>query len=121
MTVRPETKFLDPLICTTRDGVRNVFRDVQVITSVDKDQVIQLVREFGVRMKEILVYERVTEAIQARKSPSYLYIQVDFELFGNCPLPLLALLFQQYHRRNLQHQVSGDNPFCGKYPFGIPG
>ena len=26
----PETKMMNPLICTTRDGVRNVFRDVQV-------------------------------------------------------------------------------------------
>ena len=28
--VTAETKTMDPLICTTRDGVRNVFRDVQV-------------------------------------------------------------------------------------------
>ena len=28
--VTPETKTMDPMICTTRDGVRNVFRDVQV-------------------------------------------------------------------------------------------
>ena len=27
----PETKMMNPLICTTRDGVRNVFRDVQVV------------------------------------------------------------------------------------------
>ncbi len=64
VVVRPETHYLDPLVCTTRDGVRNVFRDVQVITSVAKEQVVPLVREFGVHMKEILVYERVTEMIQ---------------------------------------------------------
>ncbi len=29
-------------------------------------QVIELVREFGVHLKDILVYERVTEAIQVR-------------------------------------------------------
>ena len=27
----PETRTMDPMVCTTRDGVRNVFRDVQVI------------------------------------------------------------------------------------------
>ncbi len=37
--VRPETKYLDPLVCTTRDGVKNVFRDVQVITSIREEQV----------------------------------------------------------------------------------
>ena len=30
LRITPETKTLDPMICTTRDGVRNVFRDVQV-------------------------------------------------------------------------------------------
>ncbi|TRY77064.1 hypothetical protein TCAL_08349 [Tigriopus californicus] len=62
--VRPETKFLDPMICTTQDGVRNVFRDVQVISSIDKTQVLPLVRSFGTKMKEILIYERITEAVQ---------------------------------------------------------
>jgi len=28
--ITPETKTLDPMVCTTRDGVKNVFRDVQV-------------------------------------------------------------------------------------------
>ncbi len=37
--VRPETRFMEPMVCTTRDGVRNVFRDVQVITSISKQQV----------------------------------------------------------------------------------
>ena len=31
LKVIPETKVMNPLVCTTRDGVRNVFRDVQVI------------------------------------------------------------------------------------------
>ena len=29
--ITPETMKLGPMICTTQDGVRNVFRDVQVI------------------------------------------------------------------------------------------
>ena len=29
--VTPETMKLSPMICTTQDGVKNVFRDVQVI------------------------------------------------------------------------------------------
>jgi hypothetical protein len=28
--VTAETKTMEPMVCTTRDGVRNVFRDVQV-------------------------------------------------------------------------------------------
>ena len=30
----PETRTMDPMVCTTRDGVRNVFRDVQVCSIV---------------------------------------------------------------------------------------
>ena len=30
ITVRPETKILDPMKCTTKDGVSNVFKNVQV-------------------------------------------------------------------------------------------
>jgi hypothetical protein len=39
LLIRPETEVLDPMVCTTRDGVRNVFRDVQVISSIKKDKV----------------------------------------------------------------------------------
>jgi len=60
----PETRTMDPMVCTTRDGVRNVFRDVQVITSIEEDQVLVLVRQFTTDLKTILVYDRVREAIQ---------------------------------------------------------
>ena len=62
--VVPETEVMRPLVCTTRDGVRNVFRDVQVISSLRKDQVLDLVRRFSPKLKVILVYDRVSEAIQ---------------------------------------------------------
>ena len=39
MEIRPQTKVMDPMVCTTRDGVKNVFRDIQVISSVSKDKV----------------------------------------------------------------------------------
>lgn len=62
--VTPETKVLNPMVCTTRDGVRNVFRDVQVITSVEEDHVWSLVKRFSADLKTILVYDRVRESIQ---------------------------------------------------------
>ena len=64
LQVTPETKMLNPLICTTRDGVRNIFRDIQVISSLDPGQVLDLVRRYTPKMKHILVYDRVEEAIQ---------------------------------------------------------
>ena len=64
LQVTPETKMLNPLICTTKDGVRNIFRDIQVISSLDPGQVLELVRRYTPKMKHILVYDRVEEAIQ---------------------------------------------------------
>jgi len=61
--VTPETMKLSPMICTTQDGVKNVFRDVQVITSIDEEQVYQLVKRFTSKLKYILIYDRVREAI----------------------------------------------------------
>ena len=39
--ITPETETMEPMICTTRDGVRNVFRDVQVF----------------IQMKSLLVFQ----------------------------------------------------------------
>ena len=33
LRLTPETETMNPMVCTTRDGVRNVFRDVQVSSS----------------------------------------------------------------------------------------
>jgi regulator of protease activity HflC (stomatin/prohibitin superfamily) len=38
LRITPETKVLDPMVCTTRDGVRNVFRDVQVHLILNKTE-----------------------------------------------------------------------------------
>lgn len=81
LRVTPETKVMDPMVCTTRDGVRNVFRDVQVpvvfkihfcgfnihpqvISSLDPKFIHVLVKQFTHDLKYILVYDRVREAVQ---------------------------------------------------------
>ena len=46
---------------TIRDGVSNVFKNVQIISSVDKDRVFDLVSKFGDNMKSILIYDRVAQ------------------------------------------------------------
>jgi len=64
IAIRPETRYINPLTCTTSDGVVNVFRDIQVISSIDQDKVQGLVRRFGSGIKEILVYDRIKEGVQ---------------------------------------------------------
>ena len=65
VVVRPETTYLDPLTCTTSDGVTNIFRNVQVICSVDQSKLRYLITNYGNDMKKVLVYDRVAEAVQA--------------------------------------------------------
>ena len=59
----PETHSLDLNLIqvTIRDGVSNVFKNVQIISSVDKDRVFDLVSKFGDNMKSILIYDRVAQ------------------------------------------------------------
>jgi len=65
VTVRPETFYLNPLQCTTSDGVMNVFREVQVISSIDQDRLKPLITNFGNDIKQVLVYDRIQEGIQS--------------------------------------------------------
>lgn len=64
LRLTPETEIMNPMVCTTRDGVRNVFRDVQVITSLEEKYVHQLVKRFTSDLKNILVYDRVRESVE---------------------------------------------------------
>ena len=64
VNVRPETKFLDPMKCTTKDGVSNIFKNVQVISSINTDRIFQLVSKYGNDMKKVLIYDRIAQGIQ---------------------------------------------------------
>ena len=64
VNVRPETKFLDPMKCTTKDGVSNIFKNVQVISSINTDRIFQLVSRYGNDMKKVLIYDRIAQGIQ---------------------------------------------------------
>lgn len=65
VTIRPETRYLNALKCTTSDGVVNVFRDIQVISSLNKDKIFDLIMSFGNDIKQVLVYDRISEGIQS--------------------------------------------------------
>eukprot|EP00091_Calanus_sinicus_P008811 TRINITY_DN21022_c0_g1_i1.p1 TRINITY_DN21022_c0_g1~~TRINITY_DN21022_c0_g1_i1.p1 ORF type:complete len:249 (-),score=69.55 TRINITY_DN21022_c0_g1_i1:56-802(-) len=65
VTIRPETRYLNALKCTTSDGVVNVFRDIQVISSLNKEKIFDLILSFGNDIKQVLVYDRISEGIQS--------------------------------------------------------
>jgi len=65
VTIRPETRYLNALKCTTSDGVVNIFREIQVISSLNKDKIFDLILSFGNDIKQVLVYDRISEGIQS--------------------------------------------------------
>ena len=62
--IRPQTDTLPPLVSITKDGIQNTFNDVQVISRVKVDQLIAMVRKFGVSFRESLIYDRVKEELR---------------------------------------------------------
>lgn len=61
---RPHTDILDPIYGVTKDGITNIFKDIQVLTDVKLEQVIPMVRRFGKDFKRALVYDRVSEELR---------------------------------------------------------
>ena len=43
----------------------NVFRDIQVISSLNKEKIFDLILSFGNDIKQVLVYDRISEGIQS--------------------------------------------------------
>ena len=55
---------LMPMAIVTRDGIQNVFKDVQIISRVDVDKVVFMVQRFGLVFRQALVYDRVKEELR---------------------------------------------------------
>jgi regulator of protease activity HflC (stomatin/prohibitin superfamily) len=62
--IRPQTDTLPPMASITRDGIQNIFKDVQIISRVDVDQVVFMVQRFGIGFRQALVYDRVKEELR---------------------------------------------------------
>lgn len=62
--IRPETVQLEPVLAITKDGIENTFREINVITTVQKSKLHQMVKDFGVDFKRTLVYDRVKEDLR---------------------------------------------------------
>ncbi|CAG0889033.1 unnamed protein product [Cyprideis torosa] len=64
ITIRPDTSILKEVECVTRDGIKNYFYDVQVISSVEADKLVGIVRKFGSDFKRLLVLDRISEELR---------------------------------------------------------
>ena len=48
----------------TRDGIQNTFHNIQVLSSVEINSLIALVKKFGMEFRRALVYDRVAEELR---------------------------------------------------------
>merc|ERR1712226_397519 len=62
--IRPRTDTMDPISTVTKDGIRNTFHNVQVISDVNPASLVQLVKKFGLEFHKTLVFDRVYEELR---------------------------------------------------------
>jgi len=62
--IRPRTDRLPAITTITKDGIANTFHDVQVISDVQADRVVPLVKKYGLEFHETLVFDRIYEEIR---------------------------------------------------------
>ena len=48
----------------TKDGIENTFREIQAITTVKKDKIITMTKQFGIEFKNVLIYDRIKENLR---------------------------------------------------------
>jgi len=62
--VRPQTDTLPSMTAVTKDGVENTFNDVQVISRVREENLIQMIKSFGLNFRKPLIFDRVKEELR---------------------------------------------------------
>ena len=62
--IRPETYKMDPVPAITKDGIRNTFKEINVITMVKRDKLVFMAKKFGVDFKKSLVFDRIKEDLR---------------------------------------------------------
>jgi len=62
--IRPQTDSLKAMEAITKDGITNTFNDVQVISRIRVDNLIPMVRKFGLDFRGSLIFDRVKEELR---------------------------------------------------------
>jgi len=64
VVIRPQTEVLESISTVTRDGIQNTFHNIQVLSNVDVEFLIPLIKKFGMEFRRALVYDRVAEQLR---------------------------------------------------------
>ena len=61
--IRPQTQTLEGIKTVTRDGIENHFEGIQVISKVEKSELINLVKKYGLEFRDALIHDRIKEEL----------------------------------------------------------
>jgi len=62
--IRPETDKLPSMQASTKDGITILFDDIQVISRINEGAVTDIMKRFGSKFKQALVFDRVREELR---------------------------------------------------------
>jgi len=62
--IRPEEKDLGYMDAVTKDGIEITFKGVSVLSRTKKEQVIHLIKTYGMDFKDVLIYDRIIEDLR---------------------------------------------------------
>jgi len=62
--VRPEETKMNYVEAITKDGIEISFEGISVLSRTTKKKVIDMIKEYGIRFKEVLIYDRIKEDLR---------------------------------------------------------
>ena len=62
--IRPEETKMNYVEAITKDGIEISFEGISVLSRTTKEKVIGMIKEYGIRFKEVLIYDRIKEDLR---------------------------------------------------------
>ena len=64
INIQPQTDTLGPVSAVTRDGIQTTFNNIEVLTLFNISQLVGLVRQYGLKFHDTLVFDRIKEELR---------------------------------------------------------
>jgi len=62
--IRPEEEKMSSLQAITKDGIEITFQGISVLSRTTKNNVVGLIKKYGVNFKQVLIYDRIREDLR---------------------------------------------------------
>ena len=81
--IRPEVANISDVEAVTKDGVTVTYQGIAVLSKTKESEVVNLIRQFGMDFKKVLIYDRIKEDVRlycANKPIEKVYTDYDFDI-----------------------------------------